>query len=264
MTDAKHTRGAVVSRRDVTDELWVVRLRPEERIEFQPGQYVTVGLPGDGKLIERPYSVASSPREPELEFFLEIVREGQLSPHLYQVPEGGEVYLRRTAHGRLLFDSQSGNPNHLMVATVTGVAPFLSMLREFAAQEEGGGTIPYSIALIHAASLPVELAYREELSLLARRHGWFQYIPTVSRFWLEPEWQGEVGRCEDIVRKHLDRLRFTPRDATAYLCGNPVMIQNVEGVLRRAGFSKKPIREEFYWERPKTGAHESVSGRSSE
>ena len=60
MTNSKHMRGVVTSRRDVTDELWVVRVRPEEPIAFRAGQYVTVGLPEAEKLIERPYSVASA------------------------------------------------------------------------------------------------------------------------------------------------------------------------------------------------------------
>ena len=263
MNDTKHIRGVVMSRRDVTDELWVVRIRPEEPIAFRAGQYVTVGLTAAEAVVERPYSVASSPREPELEFFLEIVRQGKLSPHLYQVPERGEVWLRKDAKGRLQFDTVSGHSNHFMVATVTGVAPFLSMIRELTAQADEGREISHRIALLDGASRSPELAYREELGGYARRHEWFEYIPTVSRAWLEPEWQGEVGRCEDIVRKHLDRLGFAPQNTTAYLCGNPVMIDNVEGILKRFGFTRGPIREESYWP-PKGGPHESVSGRLME
>ncbi len=260
MIDAGHMKGRVTSRRDVTDELWVVRVRPEAPIAFRAGQYVTVGLPEAEKLIERPYSVASSPQEQELEFFLEIVRKGKLSPHLYEVPERGEVWLRKDAKGRLRFDAESGHPNHLMVATVTGVAPFVSMIRELAAQAGEGRSVPYRIALLDGASRSAELAYCPELSGYSQRHSWFEYIPTVSRVWLETEWQGEAGRCEDVVRKHLDQLAFGPENTTAYLCGNPVMIENVEGILKRAGFTRGPIREESYWP-PAQGAQESVSGR---
>jgi ferredoxin--NADP+ reductase len=258
MNGSEHMKGIVTLRRDITDELWVVRLQPEQKISFHPGQYVTVGLPKAGKLVERPYSVASSPRDPELEFFLEVVRRGRLSPHLYDLPEGGEVYLRREAEGNLQFDTQSGHPNHFMVATVTGVAPFLSMLREFVARAAEGQPVPYRVALVDGASFSVELAYRTELSSYAREHDWFDYIPTISRTWLEPAWKGEVGRCEDIVRKHLHGLGFTPRDTTAYLCGNPVMIENVEGILKRAGFARGPIREEYYWEPSKPDSQETV------
>ena len=262
VTDPKRMTGVVTSRRDITDELWVVRVRPEQAIAFRPGQYVTVGLPSEARLIERPYSVASAPRETELEFFLELVRKGRLSPHLYDVPEGGRIYLRREAKGRLLFDAESGHVNHFMAATVTGVAPFLSMIRDFAARNAAGNPCPYRIALLDGASRSDELAYRRELASYAGRYDWFEYVPTVSRVWLEPGWRGESGRCEDVLRKHLDRLGFAPEATTVYLCGNPVMIENVEGILKRAGFTSGPIREESYWHPPKAELHESATRRS--
>jgi ferredoxin--NADP+ reductase len=247
MTDPKHISAVVTARRDVSEDLWIVRLRAEEKIVFAAGQYVTVGLPGEQRLIERPYSVASPPADAELEFFLELVPGGRLSPHLYDVPVGGEVFVRRAAKGRFLFDDKSGRPNHLMVATVTGVAPFLSMLRQFAARHEAGQPVPYRILLLHAASVSRELGYCEELSTLARRYEWLQYIPTVSRVWLEPAWSGELGRVEDLLRKYADTRGFTAADSTAYASGNPNMIENVKGVLYRAGFPRESVKQEVYW-----------------
>ncbi len=247
MTPSKHVRAVVTSRRDIANDLWIVRLRPEEKIAFTPGQYVTVGLPGEKRLIERPYSVASAPGDEELEFFLELVPGGHLTPHLYDIAPGGEVLVRREAKGRFLFDDQSGHPKHLLIATVTGVAPFVSMLRVFAARHDGGQPVPYRILLIEAASVSRELGYCEELSEYAGRYGWFEYVPTVSRGWLDPGWTGELGRAEDIARKYLDGRGFSAADSTAYLCGNPNMIENVKGVLFRAGFPKEFIKQEIYW-----------------
>jgi ferredoxin/flavodoxin---NADP+ reductase len=246
-TDPKHVAAVVASRRDVSADLWIVRLRPEERIVFTPGQYAAVGLPGPERLIERPYSIASSPLDDELEFFLELVRGGHLSPNLYEVPVGGEVQVRRIAKGRFVFDNTSGRADHFMIATVTGVAPFLSMLRGFAAQHDQGEAVPYRIALLHGASVSRELGYCDELSSLARRCPWFTYIPTVSRAWEDSAWTGERGRAEDVVRKHLDRLGFAAAETTAYACGNPDMIENVKGILERAGFSKESVKQEVYW-----------------
>ncbi|MBI3667990.1 MAG: ferredoxin--NADP reductase, partial [Acidobacteria bacterium] len=79
------------------------------------------------------------------------------------------------------------------------------------------------------------------------KHVWLQYIPTISRSWLNPDWKGELGRCEDVARKHLDAMGFTAADTTVYACGNPDMIQNVKGVLRRTGFPKEAVKEEVYW-----------------
>ncbi|HTX38745.1 MAG TPA: FAD-binding oxidoreductase [Bryobacteraceae bacterium] len=243
----KHLRGVVTERRDITDELWIVRVRPDERIAFLPGQYVTIGLAAEDRLIERPYSVASSPDDCELEFFLEVVRGGKLSPHLYEVPPGGEVYIRPLAKGRFSLERQPGRPNHFLVATVTGVAPFVSMVRWLARQEAVGGAEPLRIAILQAASGAAEFGYREELAGYAQALGWLEYVPTISRPWLDQGWQGERGRAEDVARKYLDAWQFTPSSSTVYLCGNPHMIGNMEGVLERAGFPKASVKKENYW-----------------
>lgn len=249
----KHITATVVSRREITGELWVVRIRPEERISFTSGQYVTIGLPASPKLVERPYSVASSPREEELEFFLELVPHGQLTPQLYQVAVGGQVYMRRSAKGRFVLDTASGHRNHFLIATVTGVAPYVSMARELAARAAGGESFPYRLAVLQGSSVSVELAYQQELESLAQAHAWFGYVPTISRTWLEPEWKGELGRCEDVTRKHVDLLGWTAADTTVYACGNPDMIENVKGVLKRVGFQKESLKEEVYWVAEKAG-----------
>jgi ferredoxin/flavodoxin---NADP+ reductase len=247
MITPKHVSAVVTSRRDVSSDLWIVRIQPEEKIVFAPGQYVTVGLPGETRLLERPYSVASSPRDAELEFFLELVPGGHLSPHLYDVPTGGQVYVRREAKGRFLFDAKSGHRHHFFVATVTGAAPFVSMLREFAQRHEEGRPVPYRIALLQAASISRELGYCDELSGYSRRFPWFTYIPTVSRTWADPGWGAELGRAEDVLRKHMDTLGFDASRTTVYACGNPNMIENVRGVLQRAGFPKEFVKQEVYW-----------------
>ncbi len=247
MTAAKHVPAVVTSRRDVSSDLWVVRIRPAERIAFTPGQYVTVALNDGNRLVERPYSVASSPRDRELEFFIELVPGGHLSPHLYDIEPGAEICIRRLAKGRFLFDDKSGHLHHFMVATVTGAAPFVSMVRDFAEREAAGEAIPYRIVLLHAASVARELAYCDELSRIARERSFFTYIPTVSRVWLDPAWTGELGRAEDIVRKHLDLLGFTSAETTAYACGNPNMIENVKGIFQRAGFPREFFKQEAYW-----------------
>jgi len=244
---SRHVRGVVSERRDVTRELWIVRVHTEERLAFTPGQYLTVGLFESGKLVERPYSAASAPEEGDLEFFIELVHGGKLTPQLYDVPVGGEVYVRRAAKGRFLLDEAAGRPNHFMVATVTGVAPFAAMVRHLAALETDAGPPAFRIAILHGASTPAELGYSEELRTRAEGRKWLQYIPTVSRPWLAPYWRGEHGRVEDVARKHIDALGFEPHSSIAYLCGNPHMIRQMRGVLERAGFEEKAIREETYW-----------------
>jgi len=141
----------------------------------------------------------------------------------------------------------AGRPNHFMAATVTGVAPFAAMVRHLAAREADTGLPPLRIAIVHGASIPTELGYREELRGFAEQRSWLRYIPTVSRPWTAPEWRGECGRVEDVARKHMDALGFEPHATIAYLCGNPHMIRQMRGVLERAGFDRRSIREETFW-----------------
>jgi ferredoxin--NADP+ reductase len=245
MDGPKHLKGIVTTRRDVTSDLWIVRVRPETSISFLPGQYVTIALPVGDRLVERPYSVASAPDEPELEFFLEVVPGGRLSPHLYEIPVGGEVYVRPIAKGRFTFDNRSGNRNHFMAATVTGVVPFLSMVRHLSVPELD--LLPYRIVILQSASISTQLGYQDELVRRAKQQKWLEYIPTIGRVWLDSDWKGERGRVEDVARKYLDMLGFASPSTTAYLCGNPHMIHNMEGILERAGFQKASMQKEIYW-----------------
>jgi len=245
----KYQRGKVVSRKDYAKDLWTIRVAPEKRIEFEPGQYVTLGLVdgGSGKMIERAYSVCSAPAEEELEFFFELVPHGQLTPRLYQLEPGDEIWLRHRAKGAFTLDRMSGHANHFLVSTVTGVAPAVSMVRALR------GTKPdLRLVILQSASRSYELGYDEELQRAAAESGgWLTYVPTVSRPWEDPGWTGETGRAEDVLRKYLDLSGFTPKDCTGYLCGHPQMIENGKGILLRRGFDRAQIHVEVYWMPPR-------------
>lgn len=249
-TDSKYIKGVVTMRRELSAELWLVRMRPESKVTFNPGQYATLGLPApEGqKMVERPYSIVSSPYDEELEFYFELVHHGKLTPSLHQVPVGGEVHIRRACKGAFLFDHKSGHANHFMVATVTGAAPYISMLRKILHDERDGKPAkPGRMLMIHAGSVSEELGYIDELTAVAREYRWFEYIPTISRHWLDPNWPGERGRAEDVARKYIDAAGFAGANTTAYLCGNPQMTENMKGLLKRAGFEKESVKEELYW-----------------
>jgi len=240
MTEVDSTRylqGEITARRDLTVDLWTFRVRLAEPLRFTPGQYVAVALPAAGRMIERPYSICSAPHETELEFFVELVPNGALTPRLYGLDVGAVLYLRRAAKGRFVFDPAAAN--HLMIASVTGVAPYVSMVRDLARRPD----LRRRLLILHAASNPVELGYSQELSEVP----WLEYVPTVSRPWLFPDWIGERGRAEDVVRKYADGAGFVPGDTTVYACGNPQMVRNVRGVIERAAYPRAAFREEMFW-----------------
>jgi ferredoxin/flavodoxin---NADP+ reductase len=124
-------------------------------------------------------------------------------------------------------------------------------VRTLAREAEAGKDPGVRLVMLQAASRSWEFAYREELEALARRWNWLLYIPTISRPWEDPEWRGEVGRAEDLLRKYIDSLELEPSNTTAYVCGHPEMIENAKAILRRRGFGKEFIREELYWVLPK-------------
>ena len=245
----KYQRGRITWRQDHSKDLWSVRIAPEKRIEFEPGQYVTVGLEDQstGKMIERAYSVCSAPHEEEIEFFFERVPHGQLTPKLYELKPGEDVWMRHRAKGAFTIDRKSGRRNHFVVTTVTGVAPAVSMVRSLRREKPD-----LHFYVVQGGSRSRELGYREELEQAAAESGgWLIYVPAVSRPWEDPEWKGERGRAEDVLRKHLDGAGFTPENCTAYLCGHPQMIENGKGILLRRGFDRAQIHVEVYWMPPK-------------
>jgi ferredoxin--NADP+ reductase len=99
----------LIERRDLTPDLMVIRLEPEIPYTFTPGQYCTIGVEG----IERAYSMVSSPHEPCLELFVELVPHGALTPRLWSLRLGDPVSLRPRPKG--VFTLQERYPSHLMV-----------------------------------------------------------------------------------------------------------------------------------------------------
>jgi ferredoxin--NADP+ reductase len=244
----KFYRARITKRRDISNDLWVIRADPGGEYQFVPGQYATLGVVSHEKHLERAYSIASAPHEKFLEFFIELVPQGVLTPKLYPYQIGDEITLRKTAKGRFTLDTSSGRTNHLMIATVTGVAPFISFVRSLYHQGMGSKSAsPNKLFLIDGASRSLELGYREELARIAAEVPWLTYVPTISRPWDDKSWKGETGRVDELVRKYADSWGLTPENTAAYLCGHPSMIENVKGILKRRGWEKDAVREEVYF-----------------
>ncbi len=237
----------LVERTNFSDDLALFRFRADTGLSFVPGQYATIAVERHGKLIQRPYSIASSPLEPFLEFFIELVPDGELTPLLWELTTNDSVFIRNRIVGRFTLDESSAVTKHLMLATVTGVAPFISMARTQRINLERGNARPHHLAIIHAASHSSEFGtYQAELSELSLS-GWLSYVPTVSRPWTDADWEGETGRVEDVIRKYSDELGYDSSNAIAYACGHPQMIENAKGILTRRRFSKERLREEKYF-----------------
>ncbi|MDE3113899.1 MAG: ferredoxin--NADP reductase [Chloroflexota bacterium] len=237
----------IADRVDLTDTIAAFRIRPDGPVmPFTPGQYVTIGRVGaDGRLVQRPYSVASSARRTEAgyELFIRLVRAGALTPLLFATKVGDRVTLKRPK-GRFTLRPDDQR-THIFIATGCGLAPFLSMLRTL-----DDDAAPRKVIVLHGVSYADELGYRSELERWAADPRWgLRYVPTVSRP-REPRnagWTGRTGRAETVLGPLLDELRLPPAESVAYICGNPEMTVTAEEILRGHGFDAGSIHKELYW-----------------
>jgi ferredoxin--NADP+ reductase len=241
----KSCSAELVDRSNVSDTLAVFKFLLSDPLSFKAGQYATLGIESDGEVLERPYSIVSAPNQPFLEFFVELLVGGVFTPKLFELKVGSKLRIRRRVVGR--FTMSDTCKKHLMLATVTGIAPFVSIARTLQFKQQNRSSAADQLLIIHGASSSRDLGpYREELESLTKT-GWLNYVPTVSRPWDEPLWKGETGRVEDVLRKHADRLGFVSGNTTAYACGHPGMIENVKGILTRNRFLQSHIKTEDFF-----------------
>ncbi len=251
MNPERYLPAKILDRKEIAEDLFLLHVEAGAPFTFLAGQYATLGVEVNGLRIERAYSLCSSPYEGVLEFFVERVPAGQLSPLLYAMDKGAPLLLRRFAKGRFTLDLRSGRKNHLLLATVTGVAPYVSYVRTvYEDWKKGGKPMPaeHRLFCMHGASRSREFGYRSELGKYAAEVPWLKYVPTVSRPWDEPEWSGEKGRVDDLIRKYTSIWDLNPSDTTAYLCGHPSMVENGRGILLRAGWDRTSIQDEVYFQ----------------
>lgn len=228
----------LVGRKEITDDLMVIKLKPHEgHFKFKAGQYCTLGCDG----IERAYSIVSAPHESELEVFVELVPDGELTPRMWKLKVGETMSIRPRAKGIFILDTKA--KHHFMLATVTGVAPYVSMIREHLHQGKEG----HKFYVLLGASYQDELTYDCELAELAANHSdTVKFVATVSRPDDErnADWQGEVGRVNAVAKKYLKKFGLSKDCTTVYLCGHPGMIEDVKEKVAPEGWK---IIEERFW-----------------
>ncbi|MDP6549159.1 MAG: FAD-binding oxidoreductase [Dehalococcoidia bacterium] len=231
-------KAMLVERRDITEDLMVIKLEPEDGpLKFKPSQYCTLGLDG----IERAYSIASAPHEPLLEIFVELVPEGALTPRMFRMQVGDCMSIRPRAKG--LFTMNQKVHHHYMVSTVTGVAPTVSILRDYLHRGAEG----HKFYALMGASYHDEFAYDKELAGLAAEHpGFITFVPTVSRPNEERNagWTGATGRANAIAEEYLQRFNLPMDDTMIYACGHPGMIEDLKEKFVPKGWK---FKEERFW-----------------
>ncbi len=245
------------------EDLVIIRLVPKDSPvpDYQPGQFITLGLPNPlegGKIVRRAYSIASHPENRKyVELVIRWVRKplpGRLTTQLFNAKEGDEIlWLKPTDRALLINETlpngEKDNRRIVCIGGGTGLAPFVSFaqhLHDIGDKRE--------IVVLQGASYVDELSYKELLtelendSIARGKDQWnFKYRAAISRpqEWFNRSWAGQVGRVETFLRPRdngispLEELigdEITKENTIFYVCGWQGTIDGVMDFLKPKGF----------------------------
>jgi ferredoxin/flavodoxin---NADP+ reductase len=198
--------------------------RPED-FDFENGEFVTLGLKAEGRLIARAYSIVSDNDTEQLEFLSIHVPDGPLTSRLAHIQIGEGVWINSKTTGSLTLKYVKPGRNLYMLATGTGLAPFMSLIRS----DETYETFE-RLVLVHTVRTVKELAYKDELE--ERSDGQFIYVPTVTREEFETRGRGtELFRSGELFE--MNQLPpADPEQDRIMICGNPEMNKDMTNYLK--------------------------------
>ncbi|MGA8052175.1 MAG: ferredoxin--NADP reductase [Burkholderiales bacterium] len=226
--------GRVTGNRRWTEALFSLRV-DAPRLRFEAGQFVRLALDVGGERIARPFSFVNAPEDPVLEFYGVIVPDGPLSPRLAGLAAGDVVYVAPNPSGFLVLSEVPDAGTLWLLATGTGLAPFLSILRTDAPWRRYR-----NVVLVHAARFARELVYRETIDAVAGTHGArFRYVTFVSREAATGSLAGRIPAAIDDGRlEQAAGIGLAVETSQVMLCGNPDMLRDAIAALSRRGMKK--------------------------
>ncbi|MEP4149096.1 MAG: ferredoxin--NADP reductase [Halioglobus sp.] len=222
-----------------TDNLFSFKTTRDQGFRFKNGFFTMIGLEHDGKPLMRAYSLASANHEDQLEFFSIKVADGPLTSKLQNIQPGDELLVNSKATGTLISDNLLPGKNLYLIATGTGLAPFLSIIRDPEIYEAYDKVI-----LTHGCREVEELAYQELITEHLPNHEYLGedvrdkliYYPTVTR-----EKYVNNGRLTDLLRigkleKDIGMPTVDPQNDRFMICGSPSMLKDISKLLDSRGF----------------------------
>ena len=227
-----------------TDELFTLRTTRDPALRFEAGQFVMLGLQVEGKPLVRAYSIVSAPWADELEFYSIKVQDGPLTSRLQHVKVGDPVLVGKKPTGTLVLDGLRPGKNLYMLGTGTGLAPFLSLVREPQTYERYE-----KVVVTHTVRQVADLNYREFLShelpademlgeLVAPK---LIYYPSVTREPFEHQ-----GRITDLIQsgqlfKDIGLPPFDRARDRVMLCGGPSVLADLKALLLERGYDEGSV-----------------------
>jgi len=224
-----------------TERLFSFKTTRNQAFRFKNGHFTMIGLEGADKPLMRAYSMASANYEDELEFYSIKVADGPLTSRLQRIRVGDEVLVNSKATGTLIQDNLLPGKNLYLIATGTGLAPFLSIIKDPGVYEQYD-----KIILAHGCRTIDELAYREEITTNLPEHEYLGeqirnkliYYPTVTR-----EKFRNNGRLTDLIRigklaRDIGLEPMNPETDRFMICGSPSMLKDICTLLDSGGFTE--------------------------
>ncbi|MEW5889777.1 MAG: ferredoxin--NADP reductase [Pseudomonadota bacterium] len=224
-----------------TDRLFSFTTTRDRGFRFSNGHFTMIGLQVDGKPLLRAYSIASANYEDHLEFLSIKVEGGPLTSRLQHIRPGDSIIVGRRPTGTLVVDYLLPGRRLYMFATGTGLAPFMSIVRDPATYEKFE-----QIVLVHGVRTVDELAYHDLLVEHLPTHEFLgdlvssqlHYYPTVTR-----EEYRNMGRIPDLIDSgrlfdDLGLPDLDPAHDRAMICGSPAMLRDLKQMLEGRGFKE--------------------------
>ena len=202
---------------------------------YEAGQFVRIGLPDGDDVLARPYSLVNTPEEQYLEVYFNIVEEGPLSPRLFDLQAGDDILVSDRPSGFLTVSEIPEAPHLWMVATGTGIGPFLAILKSEAVWQKFD-----KIMLCYSVSYARELAYLDLITELGERHGaQFCFVPIVTRETHEGSLDRRVTRImADGSLEAFAGVEINGDNSHVMMCGSSEMITDVSAALVERGMHK--------------------------
>lgn len=238
-SSSRFTVETVLSLRYWTPSLLSFRTSRDSNHRFTPGHYARLGLQSaKDKVVWRPFSVVSSTVDGYLEFFAVLVPNGEFSVPLSSIREGDTIQVDKVSYGFMTIDGFAPGKDLWLLATGTGLGPFLSILRD-----ETTWNTYENIVLVHSVRYAVELAYRDEIMEIIREHtlgklpARLHYIPVVTRELWPDILSARIPQLIEGGRlEHTANLKLELNRSRIMVCGNPEMIGELRGLLTARGF----------------------------
>lgn len=232
----------VLTTEKVDDRLVFMTVEKPAGLTYKPGQFVRCALPlvenpqTDSDFIARPYSMASHPNDEELAFFIAKLPDGEMSPQMFDLNAGDTLYVDDTAWGMMTDMRLAKGETLLMMASGTGLASFLSFMKDDLWSRYD------RVIIVHSVRKNIDHALTERILNEARGHeNAFDFVSITTREPNVSKMNGFNQRLPELIEsgefEKMLGVELTPEKARVILCGNPDFVQAVKTQLKARGFT---------------------------